>query len=399
VHRVTALALLLFSLTCTEFVHAEGEEHAHGDEHAHAESENKPEAGVLSTLAPLLPDIGVTLDILLAYFSDEDSLQDGAHDPTRTGFNLAQFELSFSKSVDTYFRLDSNILFSEHGVELEEAYATTLSLPWGFRVRAGQLLTPFGRINGTHLHAWDFAERPFMWNKVFGGEGNRGLGAELSWLTPMPWYLEFVGSTTHAAGEETARSFYGADDQGIDSPIDFQNTLAIKQFFPLGDEASLRWGLSVANGPNPSGRNTRTDIYGSDLFIKYRPANDHTRTSLSLQAEWLYRRRQVPADVLQDHGGYAQIAWRFTQHWGVAARYEYGSATFDTREEMVIDPLDPEQTEPRHRGATSLNFWPSDFSRLRLQQTIDYPTWRSAPVWVAMLGLEVAFGAHSAHGY
>ena len=43
----------------------------------------------------------------------------------------------------------------------------------------------FGRHNPTHPHAWDFIDQPFVMTRMFGGEGNRGLGLELSWLTPL----------------------------------------------------------------------------------------------------------------------------------------------------------------------------------------------------------------------
>ena len=108
----------------------------------------------------MLPNISIILDVAAAMFSDDDNLQGGAHDPNSNGFNLQQLELSLNKSVDPYFRFDSNIVFSLFGVEVEEAYATTIDLPWNLQVRAGQFLTRFGRINPTHPHSWDFVEPP-----------------------------------------------------------------------------------------------------------------------------------------------------------------------------------------------------------------------------------------------
>ena len=144
-----------------------------------------------------------------------------------------------------------------------------------------------------------------MIGRIFGGEGNRGLGLEASWLSPLPWYVELVGSPTDAAGEATARSFYGAEDLGVSSPADLQATVAVKQFFPLSDDLSLAWGLSGAFGPNPTGHRNRTDVYGTDVYLKYRPITYGSHTIVSLQAEWFYRRRQVPDDLLTDSGGYA----------------------------------------------------------------------------------------------
>ena len=293
--------------------------------------------------------------------------------------------------MDPYFRFDSNIVFAEFGVEIEEAYGTTLSLPWNLQVRAGQFLTRFGRINNTHPHSWDFVDQPLVIGKFLGGEGNRGLGAEISALLPLPWYVELVGSATDAAGEATARSFYGADDLGVNSPLDFVFVGTIKQFFPLADNWSLAWGLSAANGPNSSGRNNRSDIYGTDLISKYRPITRGSYTIVALQLEWMLRRRQVPLEVLQDHGLYAYLFWRFARRWGTAARYEYVTGVQD-------DPLDPSWTQLRQRVSANLTFWPSEFSRLRLQYNYDRPQWRD-DYHAVLFAVEFVVGAHGAHRF
>ena len=368
-----------------------------------------------STAAAFLPDIAFILDFAVAAFSDEEEqLQTGGHDPTRNGFNLQQLEMSVGKSVDPYFRFDANLVFSQFGVEVEEAYATTMSMPWGLQARAGQMLTRFGRLNPTHPHAWAFVDQPFYLGKVFGGEGNRGLGAELSWLTPLPWYVEVLVSGTEASGEATARSFGagthvldsggsfsfgGAEGVAVESPLDFQNTLAVKQFFDLHDDWSLMWGLSAANAPNPAGRDTRTDVWGTDVFLKWRPISSHDPSPMEvhLQAEALVRRRQIPDDVLTDAGGYAHLFWKLAQRWGVAGRYEYATPVRDADGERVVDPLDPGQEGDRHRIAANVTFWPTEFSRLRLQGSSDFPELREDPILAAFLALEVVVGSHGAH--
>src|SRR5690606_8630759 len=140
-------------------------------------------------------------------FSHDEHRQTGAHDPTRTGFNLQQLEMSLGSTVDPYFRFDSNLSFSLEGVEIEEAYATTLDLPARLQLRAGQFLWRFGRFNAPHPHVWHFVDQPFTLGRLFGGEGGRGLGVELSWLLPLPWFAEVVASVQQADGEGTARSF------------------------------------------------------------------------------------------------------------------------------------------------------------------------------------------------
>lgn len=345
------------------------------------------------------PDISVVLDVAGAYFSDSDHLQSGGHDPQKNGFSLQQLELSLGSAVDPYFRFDANLVFSLSGVELEEAYGTTLDLPFGLQARAGQFLTRFGRINATHPHAWHFVDQPIAIGRVFGSEGNRGLGVELSYLTPLPWYVELVGSVTGAGGEETARSFYGADDLGVESLDDLLYVAALKQFFPLSQDWSLSFGLSGAFGPNSSGRGNRTDVFGTDVYVKFRPITSASPVVVALTSEWLYRRRQVPDAVLADGNGYAELFYRFVERWAVAARYEYAAeAQSALGDATVADPLDPSFTDDRHRVSANVTFFPSEFSRLRLQGSRDMPGFGDG-IWAAFLALELAAGAHGAHAF
>jgi hypothetical protein len=346
------------------------------------------------------PDLSFIADFAVGGFSDEDRQRStGEHDPTHNGFTLQQLELAVGAAVDPYFRFDANLVFGQFGVEIEEAYATTLDLPAQLQVRAGQFLTRFGRFNASHPHAWDFLDQPFALGRVFGGEGNRGPGLELSWLSPLPWYLELVGSTTMASGEGTARSFYGDNDQGVRSPLDLQQVLAIKQFFALSDDWSLAWGVSSSTGPNGTGRDNRSDVYGTDLFLKWRPITGGGAKEVSLHSEWLYRRRQVPAVVLQDVNGFTEVFWRFATRWGAALRHEYGTPTYDNSGDRHPDDLDPDWNGHRHRVGSCLMFWPTEFSRLRLQPSADMATWESRPVYAVFLGFEVVIGAHGAHAF
>ena len=348
-------------------------------------------AGALRAL--LNPDISVVLDVAAAAFSDQSqALQTGGHDPIHNGFNLQQLELSFVKSVDPYFRFDSHLVFGPDGFELEEAYATTLGLPAGLQVRAGQFLTQFGRINATHPHTWAFVDQPFAIGRVFGGDGNHGVGVELSYLTPLPFYVLLVGSVTDPHGEGTARSFLGADERELHNPLELQKTIAAKEFFALSDDWSLLTGVSFASAANAFGQHTRTDVYGADAFLKWRPVTYQSNQQVTLQTEWLLRRAQVGDARLQDLSGYAYAQWRFAARWATAGRWDFGTPA----DGPVPDPLDPAWTADRHRFTSDVTFWPTEFSRLRLQGSVDHAAWQD-PVWAAFLALEVVVGAHGAH--
>jgi hypothetical protein len=337
------------------------------------------------------PNISLIMDAAAAAFSGPN-LQAGGHDPKNNGFNLQQVEMSLNSPVDPFMRFDSNIVFSQFGVEVEEAYATTTALPLDFQARAGQFLTRFGRANATHPHTWDFVDQPMVLGKFMGGEGNRGLGAELSWLVPLPWYTEVVGSVTDPNGGGTARSFYGNDGLGVRSPLDLQGTASLRQFYFLHRDWSLAAGLSTMTGPNPTGRANRSDILGADLYLKYRPLEQGSSTIVALTAEGMQRRRQVPAGLLVDYGGYGALSWHFAQQWGTAIRYDAATG-------LPGDYLDPDWVGDRGKWTANLTFWPTEFSRLRLQGSMDRPSWRSEPIYAGFLTVETVIGAHGAHKF
>ena len=49
--------------------------------------------------------------------------------------------------------------------------------------------------------------------------------------------------------------------------------------------------------------------------------------------------------------------------------------------------------------SANLTFWPSEFSRFRLQGSMDAPGWKDDPTWAVMLAGEFVVGAHGAHKF
>jgi hypothetical protein len=375
------------------------EEQAEFDKATKADSAAMPAsvapAGGGRAVQSLNPDLSLITDVALAWHGGGPTLEQGGHDAAENGFNLQALELSINHTVDPYLRFDSNIVIGKDGVEIEEAYGTTLALPYKLQARAGQFFTRFGRLNATHPHAWDFVDQPFALTRVFGGDGNRGLGLELSWLTPLPWYAELVVSATDSRGASTNRSFHGADTAEPGSPADFEWLATLSQFWELGPNLSLMWGLSSATASNAQGG--RTEVTGTDVYLKYRPITRQSDTIVSLQSEWLWRHRGVSGGSLDDVNGYAQVFWRFARRWGVAGRWEAGGAP-SVSGGLVSDTLDPEWIGLRQRAAGSLTFWPTEFSRLRLQAWGDFAAWQDAS-YGAALSIEYVVGAHGAHKF
>ncbi len=121
--------------------------------------------------------------------------------PFDEGFNLRSAELGFFAPVDPYFNLYATLPVTENGIELEEAYFVTTSLPAGLQVKGGKFKSGFGRFNAFHPHAWDFVDAPIAYKLFFGGEGE-GLiekGAQLTYLPNLPIYT-ILGAGSLAGG-------------------------------------------------------------------------------------------------------------------------------------------------------------------------------------------------------
>lgn len=344
------------------------------------------------TQSMMNPAIALIFDVALAYFSDEEPLQTGAHDPTATGFTLQQLELHAESKVDQHLDLQANLVFSQYGVEIEELYVQTLSLPYSLQLRAGQYLLPFGRINQTHPHTWSFVDQALSIGTYLGSEGGRGLGIETSWLLPLPWYTKLTTSLNQNGGECCAKSFVIGAPPKVKDLSDLLYTARLEQFFELSDDWSMLTGLSYLLGENQTGQDNQSHIRALDLFIKYKPVSSSDRFYVSMQLEWFQRDRQVPGRTFKTQTGYIELKSGLTPSWEVAARTEW-LGKFQAK--RLDDALEGE----RYRHTGQVTYHPSHFSRLRLQVSQDHASWLSDPIWSSMLALEVLVGAHGAHSY
>lgn len=339
------------------------------------------------------PAISLSALFAAAAYSETEAPEPGAHDPQGTGLTLQNLELTASANVDPYMRADANIIFTLEGVEVEEAYLTTLALPGRFQVKAGQIFTPFGRHNRIHPHAWQFVDQNLVNVLMFGGDGLRNPSVSLSWLAPLPVYTEFLGSVLDPRGE-TAVSFFGEEEEGVEGrPIDSGDDLVYlgkaSLSFPLGESITVLAGASGLTGPNPSTGTARTVIGGGDLYIKWRPPTSIYRFAF-FQAEAMAREYEIADGTQRDEGFYAFAGARVARRLEVAIRGE------SVRSDVT---LDPEAIPWRNRFSGNLTFRPSEFSKLRLQGNYDVVAGADDPILGAVLQWETIIGAHGAHAF
>ncbi len=80
-------------------------------------------------------------------------------------------------------------LMSEHGLDIEEAHFTTISLPHNLKFRGGKFRSDFGLLNHQHRHHWDFCDMVLVYLAFVGSHGINEVGAQLQWIAPTSTYL------------------------------------------------------------------------------------------------------------------------------------------------------------------------------------------------------------------
>ena len=130
------------------------------------------------------PDIGLTIDMV----ADAHNAPGVWQSP---GLTLRGAELVASANIDPFASLTGNVVFSQQGAELHEAFALFPSLPFNVSLKGGLMLASFGRWNRFHTHAMPFTSEPRIYHEYANGMlALRGI--ELSWLAPLSHYFELT---------------------------------------------------------------------------------------------------------------------------------------------------------------------------------------------------------------
>lgn len=388
-------------------------------------------------------------------------LQPGGHDPKRNGFSLNQAELSFSGNIDPYLRAESHFIFLEgEGVETEEAFITSTALN-ELEVEAGYMLTEFGRLNPQHPHQWTFIDTPIVNARLLGGEGMRAAGIRMAKILPLPWFSELHLTVQNSDGEfmKSFRSGGGgghAHEVSLNKALDLDTehthdeheddalaheedthdhdeeeateertvgglpivatsansfddllyTVRTDNFFEVSQSLSFKMGVSTAFGPNSSGSDGFSIVYGTDLILKWLPSdNFRGYPYVTVQGEYIGRDYKVDGKNpealelgrrhIRDNGFYTQVEYGFMPSWALAIRGEMAKGTGDT----LIDIHDDAERVQRERMSSVLSYRPSEFSRLRLQHNFDQTDYLESDAHSVWLGFDIVLGKHPAHNY
>jgi hypothetical protein len=215
-----------------------------------------------------------------------------------------------------------------------------------------------------------------------------------------------AGGTTYSFRSDESSEIHGGVpiEREVRTPSDLLMVPRVATSFDLTATQTLLVGLSGAFGPNNSGPDAGTEVYGADLYWKWKSLRAHQGFPfVSFQAEALARRYDaaqrvssvdpavtLPAETLRDRGAYAQVLWGLKPLLVTGLRGEFANgdaASFDS--ELRAD---------RYRVSPNVTWYPSEFSKVRLQYNYDHRQGLGVDhsVWMQC---EFLLGAHAAHKF
>jgi hypothetical protein len=317
-------------------------------------------------------------------------------DPSATteGFTVQRIEIGAVSVIDRHL---AGAIFlavpNLQGIEVDEAYLVTSNLPASLRIKAGTFRSQVGRNNAQHLHMQNFTRRPLMAPLLFGSDGFRGPGAQVSVRLPLPWFAAlYAEAFSIGPPEDTSRlaTFGGGARM---TPRNLAYTAVLEQYWELGPAASLLLGANASTGrvydcmqavpcDATFAAGPRSFLSGGDLTFLWKAPNlAGAFSSFQWTTEWFTR--TIASGGPTEGAGYTEPVVQIARRFYVGARFD-----------LTGLPSGP-NVPRRYGGSLSLTFAPSAFSRLRLYAQ---ELWGAGQaVTVGFLQMEFAMGAHGAH--
>lgn len=309
------------------------------------------------------------------------------------GLRFDEAELSVISTVDPYWTLSSNIVFTPDGVDPEEITARTTSIP-GIQLKVGKLKGTFGKHGLLHTHAFPFIEAPLVMANTVGEEGFKDAGLEASWLTPLPWYSELTGG------------LYGAVGPDGDHPLDLGSTRHDnlpylghwKNEWDVNGTTTLELGQSLLQGRGTDGH--LHSALGADATVRNVPAQNSNRRGWILQGEFIQKGSRAGGSYhAEQRGWYASFQYRLSQVFWAGVR---GEQAHDSFADFLLDAAGDPMPGRITRGSVNVSWAPSEFSFARLEYSHARGDGRDGSTPSddrILLQLSYTIGYHPAHAY
>jgi len=216
------------------------------------------------------------------------------------------FEMVIKGAVDPYFIFYGTFPIMLTGVELEEAYVNSLSLP--FNLYIGKFKSKFTRLNSLHPHSWDFPELPKLYNFLKFYEENKheeseeehihhhhhginDIGLGISWISPFDMFWE--------PGFEVLKGHEGNYDNFI-----FYHHLSV----------DLTSSFTLWLSPSIAINKREIVFYGSEFVLKMiEPGKERLKGVLFTTGFFKGEKEKF-------QGGWIDLVYKFTYGWRIGIR-------------------------------------------------------------------------------
>ncbi|MBT5469515.1 MAG: hypothetical protein HOK41_02830 [Nitrospina sp.] len=311
--------------------------------------------------------------LFLGTYNDEGNYDSSKE--VRTGVKIQELEIRMAAYVDTFLRADITLAFEgTSNFEVEEAIAEAL-LSKNLSFRAGKFLTPFGKHNQLHTHAYPFIDLPVVSEEILGEEGLNEIGVGASYFLPTNWFSEI-----------TFQVLEGANTNQFNGPAgsDFAYLIRQNNLWDLNEETTMELGASYVTGKNslspPSSFDNKTQLLGADLTFKWKPTGREAYKTWIWQTEFIGSFREQTQE-----GWYTSLQHQFAKTWWVQGRYSGYTIPNGINK------------EDKNQWSALLAWVPSEFSAVRLQY--NHLNQATADENQVLLQLNFTLGSHPAHKY
>lgn len=352
-----------------------------------------PQGGGAGTAAArLMPNISVIGDFIFDASPDGSTQEDG------TRASVREVELALQAAVDPYFRGDFILGLSDlEGIAIEEAYITTVALPWQLQARLGRFHMPLGKQNTTHRAELHTIEYPHVIQQFLGPEAAKGTGLWVSRIfAPLGFFQELQLTAVDQLFGEGHHPEEGGEEEELVTPEPANRKLSglgysarLRNYVDVSQAMNIEASLTAATGKLAGGTascgtfgpgdaffltdcpdglnagNVRRSLYGLDLTLRWRPLEQSLYRSFILQGEWMRQENHSLRESFSRGDTVVSFDAPAFSSDGVYlfARYQLGRRLFlGARGDWVQDPDGEDAAFSAVSGY--LQFHPSEFSKL-----------------------------------
>jgi hypothetical protein len=327
------------------------------------------------------PDISV-IGNFLGKAGQPNKIEFGPDD-ARPAMSLDEMEVAFQAFVDPYAKANVFLSITPKGIDVEEGYATFVTLPYDLTAKVGKFKAYFGKDNTWHAHVRPWADQPLVIHNLFGGdEGLSDSGISVSKTFSNPWnvYLEGTGEVFKG---DVANVFAHRNLNDL-----FYNA-HLKAFRDISENSNIEVGTSYSRGALAGASRGNNQFAGVDVTYRWRPLQQGLYSSFIGRLEAVTNDRPDVDRRLK--GFYASADRQFARRWFAGVR-------IDASDRPVVGDQSTLRFTDKGAAAT-LTFWPSEFSQLRGElRRIRYgDIGRSVNEF--LFQLQFSIGAHGAHSF